>query len=111
MTSSILERVILANSAVDEPDSVTTGSTISERLSKPIDGSQPSLTEKARISSNPVQNVGIETPSRMKTVTTLSSSEYCRMALMMPSGSPISVLKRTAENARRIVVGMRIASS
>ena len=90
---------------------MTTGSTISLNVSKPIEGSQPSLTEKARMSKSPVQNVGIETPRRMKTVTTLSSSEYCLIALRIPSGKPRSVLKSTAANASFIVVGMRIASS
>ena len=93
------------------PDSVTMGRTISPTVSKPIEGNQPRCTENAMISRMPVQNVGIETPRSVTSVVRLSSSEYCRIAQMTPSGMPISVLKTTAQNASLMVTGTRVASS
>ena len=111
MTSSMLDRVILAMMATVAPERVTMGSTISLTLSKPMEGSQPRWTENAMISNMPVQNVGIDTPKRVTSVVKLSNIEYCRTAQMTPRGIPISVLKTTAQNASLIVVGIRAANS
>ena len=73
----------------------------------PCEGSQPSVSEKTITASSPNQKFGMATPINAKTMDTLSMSEYCFFAEMMPTGMPISSATRIPATARTQVLGNR----
>ena len=62
---------------------------------------------KKYIRSMPRKNVGMETPTRLKTVKARSRTLYWRRALIMPIGMPISSSKRMPKTAIITVAGKR----
>ena len=65
------------------------------------------LKEKTYSSIVPRKKVGMETPIRLKTVKARSSALYCRRALIMPMGMPISSSKMIPKRAIITVAGNR----
>ena len=55
--------------------------------------------------------LGMEAKSIATTMLTLSTMEYCLMAEITPTGTPISVAMSIASVARRSVVGNRVMIS
>ena len=93
------------------PESVNTGMIISAKVLKPDGGSHSSLTEKSRMRSTPSQKFGMATPIRARTIVMESKKEYCRMAQMIPKGSPRATPRTTAQKASFSVMGNRAISS
>ena len=55
---------------------------------KPEAGSQPNRNENSNISNNPCQKFGIALPTIAKAMATLSKTEYCFAAEIMPKTVP-----------------------
>ena len=90
---------------------VTAGSTRAPQVSKLEDGNHPSPAAKITISISPSQKFGMATPISAKTIDTESKIEYCRIAQMMPKGSPSATPSTTAQKASFSVVGKRVRIS
>ena len=105
MTSSILDRVIRVIVAADPVPKVRAGNTMCFRLVKPEAGSHPSFTENSRMSINPCQKFGIETPTKASTILTWSNIVYCFVADMIPIGIPIDTATKTPMDASFKVAG------
>ena len=58
------------------------------KLSSPITGSSPNLTEKTRISISANQKSGMDSPETAMAISALSSHEFTLRAERMPKKSP-----------------------
>ena len=75
------------------------------RSKRPETGSQPSVSEKKRVSNSASQKIGIEKPSRAKKLITLSCHLLRVMPASMPTGMPISSAKPNARMHSSMVAG------
>ena len=78
---------------------------------RPPAGSQPSCTEKTRISISPSQKPGTDWPSSANTIATLSVFELRRIADSTPIGMAIVSERASAASASSIVTGRRSSTT
>ena len=118
MTSIMLLRVWRIRTAASAVPSTKAGMTMRRRLSSglsqigtnPEAGSQPSCTEKNRISMIPSQKFGIDTPPRDAPLASMSQSVLRRTAARTPAGMAMPTAMTSARNASSIVIGSFVAT-
>ena len=103
--SSIEDRVILVMIANELALNVNAGNTNDLKVLNPAEGNQPSLAANTRINIKPNQKFGIDTPINAATIDVLSRNEYCRVAEITPSDTPITMANSIAQNERSSVFG------
>ena len=74
---------------------------------RPVDGSQPRLTEKNMINIMPTQKVGIENPSIDPAIIVLLTLLFGFKPAYIPRGIPNTTAIKSENNASSIVAGMR----
>src|SRR5439155_1105986 len=110
-TSSIAARVIRARTAMDRVPSVSAGSTRKVSPPYPDGGSHRSVTANRRMSSNPTQYTGNDTPRYASSMLKRSTAPPGRTAARAPSVIPQVAARSIAERASWSVLGKRSSRS
>ena len=84
---------------------VAAGSSRRLRPPWPVAGSQPSWSEKTKISSRPSQKLGIDTPPRATSIAARSIQVLCHTAASRPSARPTTLAITMAVAASSSVLG------
>ena len=103
----MLERVRRNSEAAKYQPSATAGMIRLRQPPCPLVGSQPSHTEKIRISTSPSQNPGTAKPNNAITLPALSQAVLTLTAEISPAGMPIMKEIRVAANASSSELGRR----